>query len=106
MNNDEGIKIALLIRVARAAVGMSQVEMAKLLGISKVTLARVETLETPLNANVFMTAIREFEKLGLNVDSFYGENITLTVQRECIDRALANLKDDSQRRSDRKVPKK
>ena len=50
-DNLDTIKLVVALRCARAAVGMSQEEMADLLGIPKTTLARVETMEGSLRAD-------------------------------------------------------
>ncbi len=50
--------------MARAALGISQLELAELLGVSKITLARLETLEAPLKADVYMKAIKVFRERG------------------------------------------
>ena len=65
------------MRMARAALGISQLELAELLGVSKITLARVETLETPMKADIFMRAIKLFRDHGF----LAGNTKTLEIKR-------------------------
>lgn len=99
----ERIALVITIRMARAAMGISQVELAKMLGISKITLARVETLESPLKADVYMRAIRVFREHGVDVDMISAKVVTVNVRQQCLDEALERLKDTSRRRSDKKA---
>jgi transcriptional regulator with XRE-family HTH domain len=90
--------------MARAALGISQMELAELLGVSKITLARVETLESPLKADVYMKAIKVFREHGVVVDTLSSDSLIFNVQPKCLDESLARLKDVSKRRPDRKTP--
>lgn len=94
------------MRMARAALGISQLELAELLGVSKITLARVETLETPMKADIFMRAIKLFRDHGVVLDTLSSDALNIIVKQQCFDESLARLKDDSKRRSDRKVTSK
>ena len=102
MNSAENIKIAVALRMSRAALGISQFELAEILGVSKVTLARVETLESPLKADVYMRAINVLKELGVDVDVMTPATMTIFVHQQAFENALARLKDDSKRRIDRK----
>lgn len=102
MNNVENIKIAVALRMSRAALGISQLELAEILGVSKITLARVETLESPLRADVYMKAINVLRELGVDVDVMSSSALMINVNQSALENALARLKDDSKRRIDRK----
>lgn len=99
----ERIALVVTIRMARAAMGIGQVELAEMLGISKITLARVETLESPLKADVYMRAIRVFKEHGVDVDMISASLVTVNIKQQCLDEALERLNDTSRRRSDKKV---
>lgn len=102
INDTESIRIAVVLRMARAALGISQLKLAELLGVSKITLARVETLESPLKAGTYMKALKVFRELGVVVDMHSSDSLIINVQPQCLDDALAKLKDESRRRPDRK----
>lgn len=101
-NNLENIRIILAIRTARSALGLSQNEFADLLEISKVSLARIETLETPIKADVYMRALRKLKELGISVDTLSTETIHISIEPQAQKTALERLEDESRRRSDRK----
>jgi len=102
MNDVENIKIAVALRMSRAALGISQLELAEILGVSKITLARVETLESPLRADVYMKAINVLRELGVAVDVMTPNALMINVHQPALEKALARLRDDSKRRIDRK----
>ena len=106
INDTESIKIVVALRMARAALGISQLELAELLGVSKITLARVETLEAPLKADVYMKAVKVFRKRGVVVDTMSTDSLMFNVTPHCLEGALARLKDVSRRRADRRVVSK
>jgi transcriptional regulator with XRE-family HTH domain len=54
----ESVKIGVTQRVSRAALGINQTELAALMGISKVTLARVKTLESSLKSDALIKLLR------------------------------------------------
>ena len=78
----ESIKIGVLLRVCRAAIGLNQTELAALIGVSKVTLARVETLESTLKTDSFLKAIKVFRDHGLEIDTMSSDSINLKITSE------------------------
>ena len=102
MSDVENIKIAVALRMSRAALGISQLELSEILGVSKITLARVETLESPLRADVYMKAINVLRELGVAVDVMTPNALMINVHQPALEKALARLRDDSKRRIDRK----
>lgn len=96
------IKLVVALRMARAAVGWSQVEVAERLGIAKTTLARLETLDGGLRADQLAQMIRLYKSVGVEMDIFYEDQVTLKVDREALLEAKARLEDDNLRRTDRK----
>jgi len=96
------IKLVVALRMARAAVGWSQVELAERLGIAKTTLARLETLDGGLRADQLAQMIRLYKSMGVEMDIFYEDQVSLRVDREALLQAKARLEDDNLRRTDRK----
>jgi len=100
--NLETIKLIVALRCARAAVGMSQEEMANLLGVPKTTIARVETMEGGLRADQFTKMMRLFKDLGVSLEFMYSDEVELKVTVKGLETASARLADENRRRSDRK----
>lgn len=98
----ENLKIAIVLRTGRVAIGMNQQEFADALGVAKSTVARAETLEMPIKAETYFKALRIFKQNGLEVDPIYSEGIDIKITPEALAIAQKKLDDESQRRSDRK----
>jgi transcriptional regulator with XRE-family HTH domain len=98
----DSIKIAVALRSARSALGISQQELADLLDVSKITVARVETLEAPLKASIYLRAIKLLAERGVEVDALSSETLVINIQPNAIESALARLQNSEMRRSDRK----
>lgn len=105
-NDKDSIKVAVAVRVARVALGMSQQELAERIGIAKITLARVETLESKLKAEYYMRALRLFNQMGVEIDSLLSDNIKININEQALTQAFNKLQDESTRRKDRKKSKK
>ena len=101
-DNLDTIKLIVALRSARAAVGMSQEEMASLLGIPKTTLARVESMEGSLRVDQLSKILRLFKELGVELDFIYGDEVELRVTVKGLQTANSRLLDENRRRSDRK----
>lgn len=103
IKDTESIKIGVALRVCRAALGINQTELAGLIGISKVTLARVETLESSLRSDALMKAIKVFRERGLELDTMSSDGINLKISFAALRFALDKLEDNANRRPDRKA---
>lgn len=104
IENLDNVRIAVAIKVARTAIGLSQLELAELIGVSKITLARVETLESTLKAESYMQALRVFKERGVYIDPISTDSIHLEITLGCLKTVLDDSKDESKRRSDKKSP--
>lgn len=96
------IRFAVAMRMGRAALGMNQKEFASLLGVSKSTVARGETLEMTMRADTLMRMLRVLHERGVDIDLVgTEEGMHLKVHPQALESALDRLQDESQRRSDR-----
>lgn len=99
---DESTKAAIAIKTARTAAGINQVDFAKMLGVAKTTLARIETLETLVKLDVYFKAVRVLSDLGVEIDSISSDDIVVRVSKKAQEEIVNNLADEAKRRSDRK----
>ncbi|MDY0208308.1 MAG: helix-turn-helix domain-containing protein [Pseudomonas sp.] len=99
---EESKKAAIAIKAARTAAGLSQVEFAKMISVSKATLARIETLEMPIRLEVYFNAVRELKKMGIEMDATSGEDIILKINPEGQLRIVQYWAEMSNRRVDKK----
>jgi len=103
IDDAENISIVVALKATRAILGISQIEMAERLGISKATLARVETMEVSLKAPTFLRAIKLFKELGVQIDNNpTNECLRIEISNDALKAAYEALKDPSKRRPDRK----
>jgi len=98
------VKIAVALRMARAAVGWSQEEAARNLGVAKTTIARIETGESTLSAEKYFQFQRFYEEHGVRLSLMQQNQVVIAVSEEALDVAKARLSDASLRRSDRVKP--
>lgn len=75
----ENAKIAIILRVGRAALGISQADFAELLGIAKSTLARAETVVAPLKTDSYLKALKFFKEGGVQIDMLASDDIEIAV---------------------------
>lgn len=98
----DAFRIATGLKMARAAVGWSQVDVAAKLGMAKTTLARAETAEGGLRADQLAQILRLYKSLGVEMDLFSEEDVRVKIDHSGLELAYARLQDEAHRRSDRK----
>lgn len=98
----EHVKMAVALRTARAAVGWSQVELARITGIPKTTIARFETMEGGLKAWQLATLINTYNSKGIDVEFLRGDKVTIKINEHALRFSGHRLADDNERRSDRR----
>ena len=74
----------MTIKAVRALVGMPQGDFAEMLGISKQSLARIETGRSDVSVVLMTKLINKVNELGVSIDFMFGDKITLTVSSEGI----------------------
>jgi transcriptional regulator with XRE-family HTH domain len=102
---EEQTKTAVAMRIARAAIGWSQQDLADRLGVAKSTIARAETLEMSIRSELLLKAMVLFAEVGVVVDFLKPNRLTIEISSQCLDIAQESLTDESQRRSDRNLPR-
>lgn len=97
----ESGKIAIALRIGRAAIGWNQMEFAQKLGVAKSTIARIETLEMSPKADLVTRAMRLFRESGVEIDLYMESEIRLIVSTSGVSEAINRMRDETMRRSDR-----
>lgn len=97
-------KLAIALRVARAAMGWSQDELAQAVGMAKTTLARAETAEGNLSTVQLSQILSIYAANGIDVQFMLDNDLTLKISESGMLLAQARLLDASNRRSDRAKP--
>ena len=100
---DEAAKIALAMRTARVAAGWSQAELATNIGVSLVTITRMESLGVSMSATSVIKAMALFRQACIEVDMYQPDAITITINKKAIDKAAAGFADAINRRDKNKI---
>jgi transcriptional regulator with XRE-family HTH domain len=100
------LKLVVAIRMARVALGLSQQELADHMEISKTTLARFETMEGGLSAELLTKLTRFFYLAGVSLDVISNEaDVVVRVTQAGLNLFAQGLQDEERRRSDRRKSK-
>jgi len=91
------LRIAIALRTARSALGLSQDDLATKLGVAKSTIARVETLEHSIKGNTLLEAVNIMKLLGVDMNISPNE-IVIKIGEKGIAEAGDRLKQDTLRR--------
>ena len=98
----EHVKMAVALRTARAAVGWSQDELARVTGIPKTTIARFETMEGGLKAAQLAALINTYNSKGIDVEFLRGNKVTIKIDEDALRLSGHRMTDSNGRRSDRR----
>lgn len=98
----DDIKIVVALRTARVAIGWTQQELATRLKIAKSTVARIETMEGGIRADLLSAIVREYKKAGVELDFLFSDEVKITISPLALQLAKAQLTSQENRRSDRK----
>ena len=98
----EHAKMAVSMRTARAAVGWSQDELARVTGIPKTTIARFETMEGGLKAAQLAALINAYHSQGIEIELWRGDKVTIRIDAKALQFAQSRLTDINERRADRR----
>lgn len=96
------LKIAVAMRAVRGALGITQGELAELLGVSKPTVARVETLEASMRLDDYSNMLKIMKEMGVKIDTLYTDNVKVEFEPAALETLLNKLSDQGHRRSDRR----
>lgn len=99
------MKTVVALRMARAALGWSQQEVADQLSMAKTTLARFETLEGGLSIAQLAGLIKLYHGHGVSLEFMTLDDVVVRADPMAVGYALARLEDEALRRSDRRKPR-
>jgi hypothetical protein len=98
----ERVKIAVALRMARAAIGWSQDELAERLNFAKTTIARAETMDGGLRIEQLAIVAQFYKSYGVEIDFLMGAEVTVKMTSQGVTKAMERLQDMSSRRIDRR----
>ena len=98
----EKVKIAIALRMARAAIGWSQDELAERLNFAKTTIARAETRDGGLRTEQMAIVAQFYKSHGVEIAFLMGTEVTVKMTSQGVTKAMERLLDMSSRRVDRR----
>ena len=98
----ERVKIAIALRMARAAIGWSQDELAEELNFAKTTIARAETMDGGLRIEQLAIVAQFYKSRGVEIDFLLEAEVTVKMTSQGVTKAMERLLDMSSRRVDRR----
>ena len=85
----ERVKIAIALRMARAAIGWSQDELAERLNFAKTTIARAETMDGGLRIEQLAIVAQFYKSYGVEIDFLMGAEVTVKMTSQGVTKAMA-----------------
>lgn len=83
---NEKHRLSLVMRMGRAALGVTQQELADELGVAKSTVARNETLEMAMRADTLVRLLRLLESKGITTNVFdEKDSLVINISKEGLD---------------------
>lgn len=98
---DAHLKIAVAMRAVRGALGLNQAEFAELIGVSKPTIARAETMEVAMRLDSYSNMLKKLREVGVKVDTLYSDSVHVEFEPQALESLKARLADQDRRRTDR-----
>lgn len=102
------VRAAIALRAARVGLGWSQEDAAEKSGMSKTSIARIETLSGQASLNNIFRLIETYGTYGADISDLKHKSIQLTLSEEAILEAGIALSSPQRKRSDagKKRPRK
>lgn len=98
---EANLKIAVAMRAVRGALGVSQGDFAAIIGVSKPTIARIETLEVAMRLETYTKILKTLKEMGVTVDTIYTDSVHVEFEPEALEMLKQKLADPDKRRQGR-----
>lgn len=101
----ENLKLAMMLRTGRNALGWNQEKFASVMGMSKAVISKCESLETAPKGEFIMRATMLFREHGIEMDLFGSGEFTMTFSDKVFDELSKSIIDTKTRKPGKKKPK-
>jgi transcriptional regulator with XRE-family HTH domain len=88
----EEVKISVILRAARAALGISQTDLANELEVSQSTIARCERGVGPLPSRALLRAMRFFSAYGIDISGVLEDEPSLCFSENFFEKLIEGEK--------------
>jgi len=90
----QAAKVAFVLRMARTALGMNQAEFGELMGVSKPTIVRIETMETPVKLAFYSRMVKALAKKGIEVDVVASDGVKIEADQAAISELIQKMQEE------------
>lgn len=97
----ENLKLAMMLRTARNALGWNQETFAAKMGLSKAVISKCESLETAPKGELVMRASMLFREHGIEMDLFGSGQFTMKFSDQVFDELSKSLQEAKARKASR-----
>jgi transcriptional regulator with XRE-family HTH domain len=94
-------KVAFTLRLARTALGLNQAEFGTLMDVSKPTIVRLETMESPVKLAFYAKMVKRLTERGIHVDAITSEGVKIEVDQAAVEKLIQQVDQEKQLRSKR-----
>lgn len=95
-------RVAIMLRTARAALGITQQKLADSLEIQKSTLARIEKTDIEAGSSFVLSAFEFFKQSGIAIEIYEQDgSMVFKMNKAAVTKAALDFEDANLRRSDR-----
>lgn len=84
----DNARVAVAMRAARSALGMSQDDMADLLEMSRPSIYRLESFKMNVKGSSMIRALTFFHEHGIGINLYDDNKLTISINNETIQRLL------------------
>ena len=90
----QAAKVAFALRMARTALGMNQEEFGALMEVSKPTIVRIETMETPVKLAFYTKLVRTLAERGIHIDLVASDGIKIDADQAAISGLIQKVQEE------------
>ena len=101
----ENLKLAMILRTARNALGWNQETFAAKMGVSKAVISKCESLETAPKGELIMRATKLFREHGIQMDLFGAGEFSMAFSDQVFDELANSLVENKAKKPVRKRSK-
>ena len=102
----ENLKLAMMLRTARNALGWNQETFAAKMGLSKAVISKCESLDTAPKGELVMRASMLFREHGIEMDLFGSGQFAITFSDQVFDELSKSLQETKARKASKGRAKK
>ena len=102
----ENLKLAVILRAGRIALGWNQEQFAEKLGISKAVISKCESLDSAPKGELIMKAVSLFQEHGIEMNLLGKDNLKISFGEKVFEELSRSLIDAKAQKRKKGTPEK